>query len=735
MSETSFLFEPNSAKLDQKFVVQGKALVLEAFNLPAGTKITFEKLLYKGSGPSMIRTGCCFEIAGKSVAVAARPYKLCDCTPELSNTSPMLVIDQEGIYNAIVTPASSAGLFYVQANEHVFAQVTDAMRGCCPVAGTGGGVSSGPITCAAIKAAFATALTEAHSPTTKAYGQNAAGECVLIKPEPDLEYVTTVGGQAAPTLLSGNVLITQLPAYPVVPPPIPAVPETTLTAVTSNTVKITPSGTAGHAVKADVIIDPVAGNALTESAAGLAVKIQCPAPATVATKLCPAGEFVAYNPATCKLEKYALPNHTGSFSECQPTVPLIVTGAQIDATNLAPALGQVVYTQEFAIADSSSAIFNSGAFNPFPIVSPSVALGANEILVLNLVSGLQVDINGSAVITSSLPGTLTLVSAQNFWRDNLTENVLKHEVFTFTPQSAGTFSFTVNGTYANSTGAYGAVRLSAVKVSASGSPLSLSGSTRWLGNAGDPADPGGFPPANGTGGGAQSLTIPGAAAGSSSLWLQAGRHLQVNSVDWSGGGVQILDAGGNQSVCTLSQSNAYSPSTSITILTHVNVGGAADDTYTYPNLTTMKDTAAGLAFTSSAPPLGASNSLTLSSNTICSATIVNPDLCKEGFVKAAISGGRIKATLAPNQGYDVSILTNTGKIFGPTSLVNFGTTIRTLVAPTPDATWIASSNLASLASETISYKYVITGNNHIAGQSSPVIEISPSTLILEVVNV
>ena len=303
MSETSFLFEPNSAKLDQKFVVQGKALVLEAFNLPAGTKITFEKLLYKGSGPSMIRTGCCFEIAGKSVAVAARPYKLCDCAPELSNTSPMLVIDQEGIYNAIVTPASSAGLFYVQANEHVFAQVTDAMRGCCPVVGTAG--SGGPITCAAIKAAYATATDAAHSTTAKALGIDDAGNCVKLTPK---KTAVSIGGViASKATLADGTEVDLLPAYPSTGGGGGTFIETPLVTTDSDSIDFTVSGVIGHGLTAVVKISPAAGNLLTSTPQGLVSKITCPPTATVATKLCPTNEFVAFNPATCLPEKYSLP--------------------------------------------------------------------------------------------------------------------------------------------------------------------------------------------------------------------------------------------------------------------------------------------------------------------------------------------------------------------------------------------------------------------------------------------
>ena len=473
MSETSFLFEPNLAKLDQKFVVQGKALVLEAFNLPAGTKITFEKLLYKGSGPSMIRTGCCFEVAGKSIAVAARPYKLCDCAPELSNTSPMLVIDQEGIYNAIVTPASSAGLFYVQANEHVFAQVTDAMRGCCPVVGTAG--SGGPITCAAIKAAFTTAATVAHSATTLAFGVNDTGDCVKISPK---KTAVSVGGViASKATLADGTEVDLLPAYPVGGTG-GTFTETSLVATDSDSIDFTQTGTAGHGLTAVAKISPVAGNLLASTPQGLVSKITCPPTATVATKLCKTDEFVGFNPSMCLPEKFTVGRSNHSYAECSPAVDRLITGPELDTAFAPPPAGVVTYLQAFDVVDTNNAGIGQTVFNPFPVASPSVALAANEAIVLSLTTAKENAIGDSAGIAVVGAGTLTPISNQLFWRSSGNfQTEVRHKVFVFTPTSAGNFTFTATGTYSTPDTFSGAVRLSGVKVtSPNTSAPSLAGS-------------------------------------------------------------------------------------------------------------------------------------------------------------------------------------------------------------------------------------------------------------------
>ena len=515
--------------------------------------------------------------------------------------------------------------------------------------------------------------------------------------------------------------------------------ETALTATGSQVIKVTQSGASGHTIAFDLILDPVAGNLLSVGPAGLSAKNTCPPTATVATKLCKTDEFVGFNPSTCLPEKFTVGRSNHSYAECLPAADLLITGPELDAAFAPAPVGVVTYAQDFNATDSDGAGVSAGTVpTPFPVASALVSLAANQAMVISLTTAKENAIGDSATITASGAGTITQISNQLFWRSSGTFVAeVRHKVFVFTPTAAGNFVFTANGTYSSPDNFRGAVRMSGVKVtSPNASPPSLAGSLAWIGNAGDPADPGGAAAQYGTGLGPQTLTVTGAPAGQPSLWIQTGRHLQVNSADWSGGGTQISDVGGADSFsCTLSHSNATSPTNSITLTTHVNVGGVADDRLGF-NVPAIKDVATGLIFVPSvAGNGGGSGSSTYTIANVCNASVVNINDCPSAYTTVDVSLGTVSGLLDAGQGYDVSIVTGTGRVLGPVSLVNFGTTPRNISVPLPSGHWTNNSALASGATDAVTISYKISGNTHASGKTGAVLKITPPLTTIEVKHV
>jgi uncharacterized repeat protein (TIGR01451 family) len=141
------LFEPNAPELmSDTFVVNGAPIVVLAFNLPVGTEIRFEQVIY-APGEGETASGCCVKAGKDGAIVGVMPYKRCECEPKLSKhqvqcgTTPAglpiwktkevarLVLPDAGVYRAVLNQPIGAGrvVFYEDANAHI----DDKALGCC----------------------------------------------------------------------------------------------------------------------------------------------------------------------------------------------------------------------------------------------------------------------------------------------------------------------------------------------------------------------------------------------------------------------------------------------------------------------------------------------------------------------------------------------------------------------------------------------------------------------------
>jgi hypothetical protein len=125
-----FLFTEGSAKDTATFVVGKLPVRLEVFNLPAGVKVKFYKVIYE-AGCAPYYDECCYMPMVPGRVVARKPYTSCGCTPMLTIDNDMMMVQTPGIYEAVIEPASAAGTFVLQFAEDTVTPCDETTMGCC----------------------------------------------------------------------------------------------------------------------------------------------------------------------------------------------------------------------------------------------------------------------------------------------------------------------------------------------------------------------------------------------------------------------------------------------------------------------------------------------------------------------------------------------------------------------------------------------------------------------------
>lgn len=132
------LFDATSDSLTSPRFAIDAQVTLVGYGLPSGGVITLEAVLYADSGTINTGSSCAPVLCSGPApqVVATTPIMCCAGSPvQLTADNPVIVLaSPQGAWLRAVYTGPDLGSFVVTIDQSDVADVTDAMRGCCPPA-------------------------------------------------------------------------------------------------------------------------------------------------------------------------------------------------------------------------------------------------------------------------------------------------------------------------------------------------------------------------------------------------------------------------------------------------------------------------------------------------------------------------------------------------------------------------------------------------------------------------